>query len=216
MQYNTSTSKFQFAEHQYEIIGNGGANSSETGIRDLFGWGTWLDGGNPINNSEINSDYTWDDTKKSAIGEEWVTLTKDEWVYLKDHSVIGVAAVDGKQGLVILPDDWTLPDGVTFNSGFADNFGADYYQGKTITLQTNGRVWRLTVRCFFPLLATAMALTWSVSEAAAATGRLRLSAPLARTACTSTRTSRVVAATTVATGSRFGWCGFCSSYRVLS
>ena len=36
LQYNTATSKFQFAEHQYDTIGNGGANSGETGIRDFI------------------------------------------------------------------------------------------------------------------------------------------------------------------------------------
>ncbi|MBQ3691577.1 MAG: InlB B-repeat-containing protein [Bacteroidales bacterium] len=133
LQYNTETEKFQFAEHQYDRIGNGGANSGETGIRDLFGWGTWLEGGKPMNNSTTNDDYTWDDTKKSAIdkeGEEWVTLTYDEWMYLKGRNgktKIGVAAVDGKQGLVILPDDWNF-NGVTFNSGFSANAGPEYYQ----------------------------------------------------------------------------------------
>ena len=135
LQYHCKNGTWRFAPNQYDLIGDANQNISADydGYIDLFGWGTWLDGGNPINNSEINSDYTWNNTKKSAIdkeGEEWVTLTKDEWVYLEDHSVIDVAAVDGKQGLVILPDDWTLPNGVTFNSGFADNYGADYYQEK--------------------------------------------------------------------------------------
>lgn len=130
LQYDADNKKFQFAEHQYDFIGKSGANISDEGIRDLFGYGTWLEGGNPMNNSKNDEDYAWDNTKTSAIGEEWVTLTDDEWEYLKDHSVIGVAAVDGKQGLVILPDDWTTPDGVEFNSGFAEHYGADYYQGK--------------------------------------------------------------------------------------
>ena len=133
LQYNTETEKFQFAEHQYDIIGDGGANSGTSGIRDLFGWGTWLEGGTPMNNSKTNSDYTWDENKNSVIGEEWVTLTKDEMGYLinqRDGNKIGVAEVNGIQGLVLLPDDWILPDGVEFKSGFANSYGLDSYKTK--------------------------------------------------------------------------------------
>ena len=131
LQYNTETEKFQFAEHQYDIIGGGGANSGEMGIRDLFGWGTWLEGGTPMNSSITNVEYKWNDTKKSVIGEEWVTLIKAEWDYLISRNKgtkIGVAAVNGIHGLVLLPDDWTLPEGVAFQSGFAKEEGSEFYK----------------------------------------------------------------------------------------
>ena len=52
----------------------------------------------------------------------WRTLSKDEWGYLikkrtNAKSRYGVAAVNGISGLVILPDDWTLPAGCDFTSG---------------------------------------------------------------------------------------------------
>ncbi len=137
LQYNTASQKFQFAEHQYDTIGHSGANTGTTGIRDLFGWGTWLEGGNPMNNSVANRKYKWSETKKSAIGSEWKTLTIDEWIYLINRSEktkIGVAQVIGVQGLVILPDDWTLPNGVSFKSGFAENDAPEYF--KTINEYT--------------------------------------------------------------------------------
>ncbi|MBQ3689803.1 MAG: InlB B-repeat-containing protein [Bacteroidales bacterium] len=45
-------------------------------------------------------------------------------------------------------------------------------------------------------------------------GRLRLTTPRARTACTSTRSAQIGAAASVATGSRFGWCGFCRTKHI--
>ncbi|MBR5095689.1 MAG: hypothetical protein IK094_01120 [Treponema sp.] len=56
----------------------------------------------------------------------WRVLTDDEWQYLLGTrsgaaSKVGVAQVIGLEGLVILPDNWTLPAGLTFTSGFASD-----------------------------------------------------------------------------------------------
>ena len=63
----------------------------------------------------------------------WRTLTYEEWDYLINSranasSKYGVATVNNVNGLVFLPDDWTLPNGVTFTNGIANNEGADYYR----------------------------------------------------------------------------------------
>lgn len=125
LQYDADNKKFQFAEHQYDFIGESGANISDEGIRDLFGYGTWLEGGNPMNNSKNDEDYAWDNTKSSAMGEEWITLSYKEYMYLvaRDNELkCGVAEVNGVQGLILLPDEWVLPEGITFKAGG--------YQGK--------------------------------------------------------------------------------------
>ena len=62
----------------------------------------------------------------------WRTLTYEEWNYLINSranasSKYGVATVNNVNGLVFLPDDWTLPNGVTFTNGIANNEGAEYY-----------------------------------------------------------------------------------------
>ncbi len=62
----------------------------------------------------------------------WRTLTKEEWQYIiekRDNAeeLIGVAQVNGVNGLILLPDGWTCPSGVTFKSGVADNYGDEYY-----------------------------------------------------------------------------------------
>ena len=53
----------------------------------------------------------------------WRTLTTEEWIYLINtranaSSKYGFAVIDGRyKGLIILPDIWKIPDGLTFVSG---------------------------------------------------------------------------------------------------
>ena len=157
LQYQASTGTWRFAEHQYDIIGDDNANISSTnsGWIDLFGWGTsgWNSGANayqPYSTSTITSlrDYfpgsltgsyanaDWGVYNKISNGgnqaELWRTLTHDEWSYLiydraNASSKRGVASVNGVNGLILLPDVWTLPDGIVFNSGVANDDGSEYY-----------------------------------------------------------------------------------------
>ena len=59
-------------------------------------------------------------------------MSYDEWKYLlknrpNANSLKGVAQVNGVNGLILLPDNWTCPAGVTFKSGFHSSNGVDYY-----------------------------------------------------------------------------------------
>lgn len=54
-------------------------------------------------------------------GPKWHIPTKENWEYLLGDNATrtgkrGTAKVCGKNGLVILPDDWVLPKGCTFNA----------------------------------------------------------------------------------------------------
>ena len=65
----------------------------------------------------------------------WRTLTYDEWDYLFNtranaSSKYGVGMVNGINGMIVLPDDFTLPVGLTFNAGKASSDGYQYYQTK--------------------------------------------------------------------------------------
>ena len=136
LQYHPANNKWRFAENQTDYIGDANSNCSPTynGWLDLFGWGT---GANPTNSSADNNDYqTFVDWGTNQIGSDapntWRTLTKDEWEYLLNtrvnaSSLKGVAQVNGVNGLILLPDSWTCPSGVTFKSGFHSNDGVDYY-----------------------------------------------------------------------------------------
>ncbi|MBO7316646.1 MAG: hypothetical protein J6U44_05745, partial [Paludibacteraceae bacterium] len=120
----------------------GTANVSDGALADkidLFGWSadnTTAKFGVSI--SEDYDDYsgTFVDWGTNQIGADapntWRTLTYDEWYYLRYErpnydELIGVAQVNGVNGLILLPDGWTSPDGITFKSGFHSNNGVDYY-----------------------------------------------------------------------------------------
>ena len=117
------TPYWQFAEHQFDFIGDGQNGSSSNIDRDLFGWGD-LTG---CNISGDNADYQWNDDWGTIIGTGWRTLTGGvggEWDYLintrKDaDKLYGEGKVGNcTPGLIILPDDWSCPDGLTFRPGY--------------------------------------------------------------------------------------------------
>lgn len=139
LQYQASTDTWRFAENQYDYIGADNANisASYSSWIDLFGWGT---GNNPTNTSTSISDYSafvdWGRNAISNCGNvagQWRTLTNDEWVYLFETrtnagSLYGMGSVYGVNGLILLPDDWTQPSGITFVDGSSNkNFSANTY-----------------------------------------------------------------------------------------
>lgn len=139
LQYQASTNTWRFAEHQYDTIGaaNSNISNSYSGWIDLFGWGT---GNNPTNTSTNSSDYaTFTDWGTNAIfnggntANLWRTLTKNEWVYLFDTrtnagNLYGMGNIDGINGLIVLPDNWTLPSGLSFVDETSNkNFSANTY-----------------------------------------------------------------------------------------
>ena len=139
LQYHPANNKWRFAENQTDYIGEANENISSTynGWLDLFGWSTNTTNFG-VSTSEDYDDYSGSfvDWGTNQIGDDvpntWRTLTKDEWDYLRDSrpnasSLRGVAQVNGVNGLILLPDGWSCPDGVTFRSGFHDSYGVDYY-----------------------------------------------------------------------------------------
>lgn len=150
LQYTQSTQTWSFAAEQYEFIGV--ANMTNYGLADkidLFDWST--------NTGETNWGVTLEDEADykggfldwgQNIGDSatWRTLTKDEWGYLLDTrtnaaSLKGVARIlfgkgEYANGLILLPDNWEAPAGVTFKSGFASGWinlqAYAYYQTFTL------------------------------------------------------------------------------------
>lgn len=124
---NGTTWTWAFAADQLTFVGNATANTaingngtvSESGTVDLFGWSTATTKYG-INNSLSNSTYSgdfvdWGSNPDliASLGKGWRTLTSAEWTYLLKTrtTTSGVryakATVDGKNGLIILPDDWS-------------------------------------------------------------------------------------------------------------
>ena len=128
----------------YCYIGGTVANSDNrqisatyTGWIDLFGWGT---GNAPTKSSTDYSDYsTFTDWGVNPISNggnqanQWRTLTKDEWNYLfgtrtNASSKYGVGMVNGVNGMILLPDEFTLPSGLSFTCGLHSSYGWQYYK----------------------------------------------------------------------------------------
>ena len=136
----------------FEIMGpdNGnepwdaGRRRSPMEYNDFIDWGT-----NPITNGGDEANM-------------WRTLTKDEWTYLfflrdqwGDRFSLGTVA--GVKGVILLPDEWTLPPSIEFTSaqdagltpnenGFCSNINESNYDLNTFTevqwqsMQDNGAV----------------------------------------------------------------------------
>ena len=138
---------------------------SETyeGWIDLFGWGTsGYNGRNPYmtcttetdydngENDIAGTNYDWGVYNKISNGGnqagQWRTLTNDEWSYLIDtrtdaSSKKGVATVNNVNGLVLLPDSWTLPADITFTSGENGDYAQNTYSADDWTkMEANGAV----------------------------------------------------------------------------
>ena len=136
LQYQASTKRWRFAEHQWDILGEANSKISDknAGWIDLFGWGT---GSNPTKNSTNNKDYaSFSDWGKNPIanggGKGWRTLSKEEWSYVLDerNTPSGIryakATVNGVKGLILLPDNWNssyykLDDTNRMGADFDDN-----------------------------------------------------------------------------------------------
>ena len=116
-----------FAERQWYRVGNTAANTkvdgdghvSENGSFDLFSWSTGSSYyGIKANYGDAAFSGDFIDWGKT-IGTGWFTLSAAEWKYLfcdRDNAtaLFSMGTVAGMGGLIILPDDWTLPTGATF------------------------------------------------------------------------------------------------------
>ena len=155
LQYTQSTNTWSFAENQWDYIGTdnvtGGWVESDptsgdkkyygTALADkvdLFAWSTNDNNNFGVSTSNDNNDYvgSFVDWGTNKIGNDapntWRTLTYNEWDYVvfdrpNASSLMGVAQVNGVNGLILLPDNWVASDGIAFKPGFHIKNGVDYY-----------------------------------------------------------------------------------------
>lgn len=132
LQYQASTDTWRFAENQYDCIGQANANisSSYSGWIDLFGWGT---GDNPtestIDGIFYNMGPDWGINKISNASGKWRTLTGDEWNYILQVHAHANATVCGIAGLLLLPSDWEVPEGIYITPN-AEDFTTNIFSTK--------------------------------------------------------------------------------------
>ena len=136
--YITATGTWLFAAQQYEYIGTRNMlDNAFADTIDLFAWSTDTDPSTAwgVTLSEDNSLFNGNFVDWGTAMEDrntWRTVTNDEWSYLRYYrtnadDLVGVAQVNGVNGLILLPDNWTCPAGISFKSGFHSSYGTEYY-----------------------------------------------------------------------------------------
>ena len=163
LQYTQSTNTWSFAENQYDYIGTdnvtggdvtsnptSGDSKSGAGLADkidLFGWSTSATNFGVSTSTDGENDYlgSFVDWGTNKIGNDapntWRTLTSEEWSYLRFNrthadDLVGVAQINGVNGLIFLPDTWVCPKGITFKSGFHSDYSVEAYgQYQTFTAE---------------------------------------------------------------------------------
>lgn len=142
----TSTNSLCYVAGTVINSDNRQVESNYSGWIDLFGWGTsgWNSGANtymPYSYSKFYKDYypggnasnnligacaNADWGVYNQIGSDapgtWRTLTKDEWDYLRytradANNKFGAAIVNGVTGVILLPDNFSLPVDCSFTAG---------------------------------------------------------------------------------------------------
>ena len=118
-------------------------SQSYDGWIDLFCWGTsgWVSGANeyqPYSTSTSDADFYPGESQETDLTNDyrradwgvyneievypadiWRTMTRAEWAYLlgsrpRARELFAFGSVGGVNGLIILPDDFVLPEGLTF------------------------------------------------------------------------------------------------------
>ena len=135
LQYQASTNTWSFLDYQFDYwdYSNCDISTTNTGWIDLFGWGT---GNNPTLHSDNPNSYgTFVDWGVNAISNGgnqpnlWRTLSNAEWEYLfytrtNASAKYGYGGIWWDEhyfnGLIILPDNWVLPAGLSFSAGMDD------------------------------------------------------------------------------------------------
>lgn len=113
-----------------------------------FGWGT---GSHPGDTSVDYHDYLTFDDWGNHIEGGWRTLTSDEWHYIifeREASrekvaagcIIGVGEKDSLKGVILLPDNWTLPDSCQFWPGMYGWERNQYSQNQWQLMEKAGAV----------------------------------------------------------------------------
>lgn len=156
LQYKASTSTWRFAESQLDYVGDANAaiSASNSGWIDLFAYGTsgWNSGveayqpysSSPdlqhylrnvsLTGSYAEADWGWHNAISNGGNQThtWRTMSSDEWQYLLGRpDKWGLAIIGGThRGMIILPDNWTTPNGLSWTAGH-NSYG--YYDDNAYT-----------------------------------------------------------------------------------
>ncbi len=162
LQYQASTGTWRFANHQYDYVGNATyGNVYENGEKcnnnlisdtyagwiDLMAWGT---GANPTYSGSNSTFVDWGINAISNGGDQpnaWRTLSSSEWYYMFTHRTgatakYGIICINGVYGLMVLPDEWEMPENLSFVPGTSSTswHNNNFTLSEWVMLQENGAV----------------------------------------------------------------------------
>lgn len=125
LQFHMKDSLWRIAPNQYDWCGNANlevGNPNYDGWIDLLSWSLGQE-----NNYGATSNYdTMTYVNKSFVDygelfetEDWFTMSRDQWTYLLNtragaNDKWGMAMIGDTLGMILLPDEWTAPEGITF------------------------------------------------------------------------------------------------------
>ena len=164
--------KFADNQWDYLGTTTGQNSTSVNVDRDLFCWGTsgydhgaayfqpWATYNGGTNYSAYGGSYNlYDQTGQADWGYNaiqnggdqensgWLTPRNEHWTYLfqtrtNAASKWGYGNVNGVNGMILLPDEWTLPGGLTFTSGSSSwaNVNNSYDSTEWAQMEANGAV----------------------------------------------------------------------------
>lgn len=144
-----SSYTWKFAANQYDVVESANVSTDYAGSStvSLFGYGTSGHSNgqtcyNPNSTSTSATDYlsgsldaATEDWGYNAITNGgnvvnygWRTPTATEGDYLFANNTNGLATIDGTHtGIVILPNNWSLPDGCSFTAGYGSGYTTNTY-----------------------------------------------------------------------------------------
>ncbi len=121
--YTATASEWRFAENQYRYIDSFAANDwvdlfswvGTSATNDTYGLITFDSNSEEYHGNKTGDDgeilkTDWGTAAKANIGDNWYTLSKDEWSYLfndRTGTCYCKAQVAGKSGVVLFPDNYS-------------------------------------------------------------------------------------------------------------
>lgn len=138
-----------------DLFGKGTSGWNGTGASCYQPWSSALEtyfNGN-LTGAYAEADWAWHNPISNGGNQvhQWRTLSYDEWNYLLNtrdgaSSKMGLSIVNGVKGLILLPDNWVLPSGLTFNPTITDWVNV-YSLTQWDAMEDNGAVFLPTAGC---------------------------------------------------------------------
>lgn len=157
-----SSYTWKFAANQYDVVESANVSTDYAGSStvSLFGYGTSGHSNGqtcyqPYKTSDTDADYI----RSSLTGNKdwgynaiinggnvenygWRTPSKTESSYLFANNTNGLATINSSyKGIVILPNNWELPDGCSFTAGYGSGYTTNTYTiAQWRKMEANGAV----------------------------------------------------------------------------